>query len=68
MCRFLNFCLQKIEEGHEEFIDLKDKGIHGLQRRHGSQYLTHCSLEGLQKSTVEYYEKYLSAFYVFLKK
>ncbi|HFK1475470.1 MULTISPECIES: site-specific integrase [Bacillus cereus group] len=67
VCRFLNFCLQKIEEGHEEFIVLKDKGINGLERRHGSQYLTHCSLEGLQKETVEYYEKYLSAFYIFLK-
>ncbi|MGR5909129.1 hypothetical protein ACT7DL_32640 [Bacillus paranthracis] len=36
----MNFCLQKIEEGHEEFIVLKDKGINGLERRHGSQYLT----------------------------
>ncbi|HDR4715853.1 TPA: site-specific integrase [Bacillus cereus] len=68
VCRFLNFCLQKIEEGHEEFVDIKDKGINGLERKHGSQYLTHCSLEGLQKATVEYYEKYLSVFYVFLKK
>ncbi|BCC95076.1 hypothetical protein BC30043_3505 [Bacillus cereus] len=46
----MNFCLQKIEEGHEEFVELKDKGINGLERRHGSQYLTHCSLEGLQKN------------------
>ena len=68
VCRFLNFCLQKIEEGHEEFVELKDKGINGLERRHGSQYLTHCSLEGLQKTTVEQYEKYLSKLYVFLKK
>ena len=43
VCRFLNFCLQKIEEGHEEFVDMKGKGINGLERKHGSQYLTHCS-------------------------
>ena len=33
-----------------------------------SRYITHLSLKGLQKTTVEQYEKYLSAFYVYLKK
>jgi integrase len=68
VCRFLNYCLEKIEEKHEDFISLKQKGIRGLKRLHGSRYITHLSLKGLQKGTVGQYEKYLSAFYLYLKK
>ena len=43
---------------------MKDKGINGLERKHGSQYIT-LLIRGIAKATVEQYEKYLSAFYVF---
>lgn len=67
VCRLLNFCLQKIEEGHKDFVELKQTGLRGLRRRHASKFITHLTLEGLQRATVVYYERYLSAFYVYLK-
>jgi integrase len=68
VCRLLNYCLQKIGEDDEEFSELKQKGLRGLKRKHASRYISYLSLKGLQKSTVEQYEKYLSSFYVYLKK
>lgn len=66
--KLLNYCLQMIEEEHEEFIELKQRGLRGLKRKHGSLYITSLSLKGLQSTTVKQYEKYLSLFYVYLKK
>ena len=68
VCKFLNYCMDKIDEEDVEFITLKNDGIRGLKRLHGSRYITYLSLKGLQKSTVEQYEKYISAFFVYLKK
>ncbi|MCL7747049.1 site-specific integrase [Halalkalibacter alkaliphilus] len=68
VCRLLNYCLNKVEENHEDYIELKQIGLRGLKRKHASGYITHLSLKGLQKSTVEQYEYYLTAFFVYLKK
>ncbi|GAE28422.1 hypothetical protein JCM9140_4647 [Halalkalibacter wakoensis JCM 9140] len=68
VCRLLNYCLYMVEENHEEYIELKQIGLRGLKRKHASNYITHLSLKGLQKSTVEQYEYYLTAFFVYLKK
>ncbi|MGE7713234.1 site-specific integrase [Priestia megaterium] len=67
VCRFLNYCLQKIEEDNEDFVGLKEEGLKGLKRKHASIYITYSTLKGLQKETVTQYEKYLTAFYVYLK-
>ncbi|MED3957711.1 site-specific integrase [Priestia aryabhattai] len=67
VCRFLNYCLQKIEEDNEDFLELKQEGFKGLKRKHASLYITYSSLRGLQKNTVMQYEAYLTAFYVYLK-
>lgn len=68
VCKFLNYCIDKIVEEDIEFITLKYDGIRGLKRLHGSRYITYLSMKGLQKSTVEQYEKYISAFFIYLKK
>ena len=34
VCKLLNYCLQKIEEENDEFIELRDKGMRGLKRKH----------------------------------
>lgn len=68
VCRFLNFILDKIQAGDEYFTDLRASGISGLNRIHGSKFLTSLSLSGLQKNTVHQYEQYLTRFYVYLKK
>jgi integrase len=64
----LNFCLKKIEEEHKEFVELKQTGLRGLNRIHASRFLTQLTLEGLQRTTVENYEGYISAFFVYLRR
>ncbi|WP_129691307.1 site-specific integrase [Gottfriedia acidiceleris] len=68
ICRFLNYLQEKVISEDEEFIDLKDLGIRGLKRIHGSRYITSLSLNGLQKNTVEQYEKYINKFFLYLRK
>lgn len=41
VCSFLNYINQEIENGNDEFIDLKNTGLNGLDWNHGYEFLTY---------------------------
>ena len=67
VCRFLNYCLDRIKQEDENYLKLAEKGLSGLERIHASRFITSLTLDGLQHSTVKDYERYLTNFYVYLK-
>ncbi len=67
LCRFLNYIIDRISAGDEDFIQLVHEGICGLKLIHGSRYITYLTNTGLKRSTVFYYENYIKEFYLFLK-
>ncbi|WP_203249043.1 site-specific integrase [Sporosarcina beigongshangi] len=67
LCRFLNYIIDRISAGDEDFNQLVHEGISGLKLIHGSRYITHLTNTGLKRSTVFYYENYIKEFYLFLK-
>ncbi|PLT30511.1 hypothetical protein [Peribacillus deserti] len=68
ICRFLNFCIQKIDDGDAEFHDLNHIGLSALERKHASKFITTKTFEGLQPSSINQYDTYLTQFYIYLKK
>lgn len=67
LCRFLNFILERIEEGDKLYLELKYTGIHGLKLTHGSEFITYLTNNQLSRDTVKIYMNYLSNFYWFLQ-
>lgn len=62
---FLNFVLEKIEQGKREFQNIK--GIADLKEEHANLYLQYCVEEkGNKISTMDKKENYLSKFYKYL--
>lgn len=68
ICRFLNYILQQIAKGDEDFTNLVYEGIKGLNFIHASRYITHLTNKQLKRKTVYNYEGYLRDFYYFLSK
>lgn len=67
LTRFLNFVNSKIDENDPDFTGLRHEGIKGLNLQHASRFLTHQAVtKGNKRETINYYENYLSKFYVFL--
>ncbi|WP_175639171.1 site-specific integrase [Metabacillus schmidteae] len=67
VCRFLNYVYKKAREGHDNFKELKSKGITGLTRLHGAEFITSKTYDGLEKKSVMDYESCLNRFYDYLK-
>jgi len=66
ICRFLNYCMDEINKGNKNFINLKKVGLKGLTIKHGSLFLTNLSISGRKKNTVMQYDRYLNKFYIYL--
>lgn len=67
LCRFLNYIIDRISAGDENFSSLVHEGVSGLKLIHGSRYITYLTNTGLKRNTVFYYENYIKEFYLFLK-
>lgn len=39
--KFLNFCIDCLQSNNTKFIELKDKGLYGLDLKHGSEYISY---------------------------
>ncbi|MCM3031402.1 site-specific integrase [Niallia sp. MER 6] len=66
VCRFMNFVISRIQEGAEDYQDLRKKGIYGLRRFHGVEFLNYKTSEKRKRNTVKDYDYHLSRFFVFL--
>ncbi|MBE1556296.1 hypothetical protein [Sporosarcina limicola] len=69
--RFLNYIEEQIEEGDDDFLLLKTKGLSGLELIHGSKYITHLSLQvRIKKLSANYVKNqmmYIIYFYAWLR-
>lgn len=69
--RFLNYIEEQIEEGDDDFLLLKTKGLSGLELIQGSKYITHLSLQvRIKKFSANYVKNqmmYIIYFYAWLK-
>lgn len=69
--RFLNYIEEQIDEGDDDFLLLKTKGLSGLELIHGSKYITYLSLQARIKKLSANYVKnqmmYIIYFYAWLK-
>lgn len=68
VCRFMNFVISRIQKGVEDYQFLREKGIYGLKRFHGVEFLNHKTSEKRKRNTVKDYDYHLSRFFVFLLK
>lgn len=71
VCKFLNYCVDKIKEEDFNFIELRDKGIFGLQRNHASIYISDLSIRSrtgeLDVNYVKQIIRYLNQFYLWMQ-
>ncbi|MEJ9126359.1 hypothetical protein P4I92_22080 [Bacillus cereus] len=67
ICKFLNYCREKVEEQDLEFLELKENGIWGLRRKHASLYISDLSIRSragqLASKYVKQIIRYLNQFY-----
>ncbi len=68
ICEFLNFVKEIVDkEEHEMFIELKEKGLYGLNFYHLSYFLNHCiMIKNNSLDTIKQKEKRLFEFYDYL--
>lgn len=73
VCQFLNYTRTMVQLEDEDFLDLKERGIFGLNFIHGSRFLQHSddqkNSQGqrVKKDTVDRKEHVLINFYVFFQ-
>lgn len=72
ICKFLNYCIDKIKEEDINFIVLKEKGVFGLKRIHASLYISDLSIRSrageLDGNYVKQIVRYLNQFYLWMQK
>lgn len=70
VCRFLNYCRDKVNNGDYEFKELLQNGLFGLKRKHASIYISDLSRRSrageLKPQYVRSIIRYLNIFYEWL--
>lgn len=74
VCQFLNYTRSMCLLNDEDFLDLKEQGLYGLNFVHGSRFLQYCDNQKnskgrrVKKDTVDRKEYVLVNFYIFFQK
>lgn len=67
VCKFLNYIYSNIGDDIEEYNELSIKGIRGLQLKHGGDFITQLTYEGISFKHSNYCERVLTKFFIYLK-
>ncbi|PGA47066.1 site-specific integrase [Bacillus toyonensis] len=67
ICKFLNFIYSNIEDDIAGYNELSIKGLRGLQLKHGGDFITQLTYEGISFKHSDYCENVLTKFFIYLK-
>ncbi|MCU4769475.1 site-specific integrase [Bacillus toyonensis] len=67
ICKFLNFIYRSIGDDTKGYNELLNQGIRGLKLKHGGDFITQLTYEGVSFKHSSYCESVLTKFYIYLK-
>lgn len=67
ICKFFNFIYSNIEDDVVGYEELQIKGLKGLKLKHGGDFITHLTYEGVSFNHSDYCESVLTKLYIYLR-